>query len=513
MSSPKCKDTWPVAGRNELTTLQLAYCTGFSVGLECDVCRIFTKMSLEALNPRPCATIRSTQGNSTHLKPSSFFSTLVLGSFGFLFAHADTAFALNFVQAWEAAVAKDPQLAMARLQQEALGERVNIARSGLAPFVAGTVNASRQKSDTNQDPTKSFSSQTYGLNLTYPLYRVQAIESLEQSKLVSSQSALQTMQAEQELILRVAQAYTDVLAAQDSLRAAQTQRRAAVEQYQVLKKSFDAGAVAQLDLQDAMARSDIAQAQELAARNDFLSKRASLQVITGLNEFEMFRLRSDQELPVLQPSAPDSWVSQARTSNLQVQQIAFSAEIAKREISKQNAGHKPTVDLVGAVGRTNNASASQYGINQNNYQLGIQINIPIYSGGGIEARTREAIAQYRKSNAELDAVRDQAEQVVRQALIRIQSGRALVKALSVAVQSSRNALELTRLAFNSGAKVNLDVLNAQQQLFITRRDLARASYDYLIDGLKLKQAVGSLKIEDLAAIDSTLVSLETESIK
>ncbi len=419
--------------------------------------------------------------------------------------------ALNLMQAWQAAQAKDPQLAVAKLSQEALGERVNIAQSALAPSVSASANASRQKADSNLDPSRSFTSQVYGLNFSYPLYRSQALEGVEQSKLVRSQASLQTALVEQELMLRVAQSYTDVLAAQDSLRAAQAQRRAAAEQYDIIKKSFDAGAAARLDLQDAIARADISQAQELSARNDFLSKRAALQVLTGSADLELFRLRPNFDAPAVQPEQADFWVKQARTTNLLVQQSEVGSEVAKREISKQSAGHKPTVDLVGSAGRSSNASVNQFGLKQNNFQIGVQINVPIYSGGGIEARTREAIALFQKSNAELDAARDLAEQNVRQILIRIQSGRALVKALGVAVQSSRVALDVTRLAFTSGAKVNLDVLNAQQQLFLTRRDLSRASYDLLLDGLKLKQAVGSLKVEDLTAVNALLVSLETES--
>jgi outer membrane protein len=422
-------------------------------------------------------------------------------------------FALDLLGAWRAAKAKDPQLSIARYQQDAVDERVAIARSGLSASVTGSANVSRQWVDTNQDPNKSFTSQTFGLNLSYPLYRRQAVENVEQSKLTSTLTELQTGLVEQDLILRVAQTYTDVLAAQEAMRAAQAQRRAAREQYDVVKKSFDAGASARIDLQDAIARADIAQAQEVAARNELLSKHAVLQVLTGVADAEVSRVRPNLEVAAPEPAQAGPWVSQARASNLQVQQAEMSMEIAKREITKQSAGHKPTIDLVGSIGRSSNASVSLIGVNQNSIQLGVQLNVPIYTGGGIDARTREAIALYKKAAAELDSIRDQAEQNVRQALIRLSSGRALTQALNVAVQSSRIALDVTRLGFQSGARVNLDVLNAQQQLFVTRRDLARASYELLLDGLKLKQAAGTLKIDDLSALNLLLLPLEAESVK
>ncbi len=421
------------------------------------------------------------------------------------------AIALDLLQAYNAAKAKDPQLSIARFQQQAVDERINIANSFLAPNFSGSGNVGRQRVDSNQDPAKAFTSQSFSLNLNYPLYRRQAVENVEQSKLISSQTALQTNSVEQELILRVAQTYTDVLATQDAMRAAQAQRRAAQEQYDVVKKSFDAGAAARIDLQDAIARADISQAQEVAARNDYLSKRASLEVLTGVQNIELSRVKPSLNISPPEPAQLGPWITAARTSNLLVQQAEIGAEIAKREISKQNSGHKPTIDLVGSVGRSNNASVNFVGVSQNTIQLGIQLNIPIYSGGGIDARTREALALYNRSASELDSIRDQAEQNVRQSLIRLSSGRALVQALNVAVQSSRAALDATRLGFQAGARVNLDVLNAQQQLFLTRRDLARASYDLLLDGLKLKQAAGTLKVEDLFTINSLLLPLEAET--
>jgi outer membrane protein len=419
--------------------------------------------------------------------------------------------AMDLLDAWRLARAKDPQLAIARYQLDAVKERVVIARSVLASNVSASGSVTQQQVDSNKDIAKSFVSQVYSVNLNYPLYRRPATEALEQSKLVNVQTDLQANYVEQELMLRVAQSYTDVLAAQDAMRAAQTQRRAALEQFNVIQKSFSSGGASRLDLQDATARSDISQAQEAAARNELLSKRASLQVLTGASEFELLRLKPNVAMSLPDQSQTSAWVQQARSSNLLVQQAELGAEIAKREVSKQNAGHKPTVDLIGSVGRSNNASVAFIGINQTTAQLGLQFNLPIYSGGGIDAKTREAIALFNKANSELDSIRDQSEQNARQALVRLNSGSALVQALTVAVESSKVALDVTQKGFQGGARVNIDVLNALQQVFTTSRDLARARYDLLLDSLKLKQAAGNLKLDDLSALNGLLLPLERVS--
>jgi outer membrane protein len=443
----------------------------------------------------------------------SFFNRSMLGFLTFLglILGSGSVQALDLLQAWAAAKAKDPQLSIAKYQLQAVNERVEIARSTLAPNLSASGNVSRQNVDSNKDLSRQFTSQVYGLNLNYPLYRRPATEALEQSRLVGVQTEIQSNFVQQDLLIRVTQAYTDVLAAQDSLRAAQSQRKAAREQFNVVKKSFDAGAAARLDLQDATARADISQAQEVAARNDLLIKRSNLQVLTGIADFELQRLKPTMTIAQPQPLDADAWVRQARASNLLVQQAEIGAEIAKREVAKQEAGHRPTLDFVGSVGRTNNASVNFIGVNQNTAQLGLQLNLPIYSGGGLDARSREAVALYGKAASELENVREQSEQSVRQSFVRLNSGRALVQALEVAVQSSVTALEVTQQGFQGGARVNIDVLNAVQQVFNTRRDLARARYDLLLDSLKLKQAAGSLTQDDLAALNSLLQPLGAES--
>lgn len=416
---------------------------------------------------------------------------------------------LDLIAAWQAARKKDSTLATARYQEEAAKLRVPQAEAALLPSASASAQLARQWAETSAEPRRGFTSQNYSLNLNYPLYRLPAKESLEQAKLVSTQAAIQGSIAEQELLLKVAQTYLDTLGGQDTLRAAQAQNRASREQMQNLKKSFDAGNAARIDLQDAIARNDIAIAQELAARNDLEVRIAALAVLTGRFDAEIRRLRSDVELTLDSTANLSDWVRQARTANLAVQIGELASEIAQREVSKQNAGHRPTVDLVSSLSRNSNSTVNFIGTNQTNAQIGVQVTIPIFSGGALTAKTREAVALFNKSSAELETARDTSEQATRQALVRIASGRGLMRALESAVNSSQIALDTTVLAYKAGSRVNLDVLNAQQQLFTTRRDLAKARYDFLIDSLKLKQLSGSLSETDLIPINQLLIPLQS----
>lgn len=415
---------------------------------------------------------------------------------------------LDLLSAWQAARKKDSTLASAKYQEEAAQLRVPQAQAAILPSISASGQIARQWAETSTDSRKGFTSQSYALNLNYPLYRLAAKESLDQAKLASSQAAIQSSIAEQELLLKVAQAYLDTLGGQDTLRAAQAQNRASREQRQNLQKSFDAGNAARIDLQDAIARHDIAVAQELAARNELEIRIATLAVLTGRFDAEIRRLRSDVDLSIDTSSNTSDWVRQARTANLAVQFSEIAGEIAQREIAKQNAGHRPSVDLVSSLTRSSNSSVNFVGINQNNAQIGLQVTIPIFNGGAISAKTREAVALFNRANAELETARDASEQATRQALVRITSGRGLMRALESAVNSSQIALDTTVLAYKAGSRVNLDVLNAQQQLFSTRRDLAKARYDFLIDSLKLKQLSGSLREADLAPINQLLIPLQ-----
>jgi len=418
---------------------------------------------------------------------------------------AAPSFALDLMQAWRAALASDAQLASARSQLQATRERVPQARAGLLPSVSASAALMPQSVDTNAGPTRDFTARTYAIQLSYPLFRLQNVESFEQSKLQVSAGEAQYALATQDLALRLSQAYFDVLAAQDNLDTLRAQMRAISEQLAAAKRNFEVGTATITDQQEAQARYDLASAQEIAARNDLEVRRAALAQLIGQPVGELDVLRPGLALEGPQPASETDWVRNARDHNLVVQQQRIASEIARREIDRQRYGHYPTVDVVGSLQRAENASYNFVGLRSDSAVLGLQLSIPIYAGGGIEARVREAAASHARSQSDLENARRQAEQGARQAYLGLNSGLAQVGALEAAERSSRLALESNLLGYQVGVRINIDVLNAQQQLYSTQRDLARARYDALLNGLRLKSTAGTLGEDDVAQVNALLV--------
>jgi outer membrane protein len=414
--------------------------------------------------------------------------------------------AMDLLQAYQAALAVDPVVASAEAQSGATRERIQQARAGLLPSVGANAAMSRQTVDTNLAARRDFTAQNYNISLSYPLLRLQNVEAYEQSLLAASIGETQTAQARQDLVVRVAQAYFDVLAAQDNLATIRSQKAAITEQLAAAKRNFEVGTATVTDQQEAQARFDLSLAQEFAAQNDLDVRRAALSQLIGRPVAEVQVLRPGVELQGPQPARETDWTDSARQNNLAVQQAEVASEIARREIERQRYGHYPTLDLVGSVGRAENAAANFIGVKSNSAAVGLQLSVPLYAGGAIDARVREAAQLRNKALFDLDNARRQAEQGTRSAFLGVNSGLAQVKALEAAERSSQLALDSNLLGYQVGVRINIDVLNAQQQLFTTRRDLARARYDVLVNGLRLKATAGTLTEDDLRAVDALLTA-------
>ena len=416
--------------------------------------------------------------------------------------------ATDLLAAVRAAAEIDPVVASARAQLAATQERVPQARAGLGPTVNATANANFTVIDTTVAPTRDFDSQSLGMLASIPLYRPANREVLAQSELSARLAELQLAQARQDLILRVSTAYFDVLAAQDSLAVVRAQKRAFTEQYESARRNFEVGTATITDQQEAQSRLDLTRAQEAAIENDLEVKRALLSQLVGKPVPETYSLRRD--VPVLGPEATreGEWAQIARTQNYAVRQAELAGEIAKREIERQRFGHRPTVDAIaqGTYGRSTNAatSAALAGVRTATGVLGLQFAMPVYSGGLIDARVREAIALQDKSQFDLDNARRTAEQGARQTFLGVKSGLEQVRALEAAQKSSQLALESNQLGYQVGVRINIDVLNAAQQLFSTQRDLARARYDVLLNGLRLRNTAGDLSEADVERINGLL---------
>ncbi len=414
--------------------------------------------------------------------------------------------AADLIQVYQQALANDATYASARAALAAGQERTTQGRSQLLPTIGlggsstKTTGDFDTKNPLNPDHPLDSSRNTYALQLTQPLFRWDRWESYQQSKLLQAVSEAQFAQAQQDLIVRVSQAYFDVLTAQDALTSIQAQKTATTEQLASAKRNFEVGTQTITDTHEAQAAYDLVVAQEFAAQSDLEVKRAALQQIIGQPAGALASLRSGVKIAPPEPAAMEPWVSSAEQQNYSVVGAQLNVEVAKREISRQRAGHLPTLDLTASKGRD---STTGVGINKAN-SIGLTWSVPIFNGFAITSKVRESIALEDKARNDLEATRRAAAQGARQAYLGVNSGLAQVRALEAAEVSSKSALESNKLGYQVGVRINIDVLNAQRQLYSTQRDLSRARYDTLMNGLRLKAAAGSLKEADLAPINALL---------
>jgi len=429
----------------------------------------------------------------------AIFVTLIAGTlYGALSSQANAA---DLIQVYQQAMANDPVYASARYALTAGEEKSIQGRAGLLPSVNAGGTYTRLGDSMNN------STHTYGLNLTQPLFRVANWEAYQQSKLQVAGSEVQFEQAKQDLILRVGQAYFDVLATQDVLTFVRANKVAIAEQLASAKRNFEVGTATITDTNEAQARYDLANAQEIAAQNDLELAQNRLQQIVGQTPAALSVLRKDVQLSLPQPAQIDTWVTSAEQQNYGVVAQQIALEIAKREIKRNRAGHYPTVDLIAGRNYNNQVYPSATYLNQStaNNSIGVQWNIPLFSGFAVDSKVNESISLADKARSDLENARRTAILNARQAYLGVSNGLSQVKAYEAAEISSLSSLESNRLGYQVGVRINIDVLNAQQQLFSTRRDLAKARYDTLMNGLKLKSAAGTLKEEDLALVNQLLV--------
>ena len=414
------------------------------------------------------------------------------------------AVAMDLLQAYRDALAIDPAVASARANLGALREKVPQARAGLLPAVNAVAGGSRVAVDTNTTDRREYNAFNYSVSLTYPLFRMQNVETFEQSKLQVAVGEAALAQAQQDLGVRVSQAYFDVLGAQDNLETIRAQKRAITEQLASARRNFEVGTATITDQQEAQARFDLTQSQEYAATNDLDVKRALLSQLIGKPVPALKVLRSGVALQAPQPAREADWTENARRDNLAVQQAQVAVEVARRDIDRRRYGHYPTVDLTSSLGGNKSQAFTLVGVKTTTGSVGLQFNLPLFAGGAVEAQVREGVALRDKAQFDLETARRSAEQSARTAFLGVNSGLAQVRALEAAERSSQLALDSNLLGYQVGVRINIDVLNAQQQLYTTRRDLAKARYDVIVNGLKLKFTAAGLSEDDLQKIGALL---------
>lgn len=417
--------------------------------------------------------------------------------------------AADLLQIYREAREHDAQYAAARATFVAAQERIPQGRAGLLPVVNFTGVGQDQYIDTNFGPENLIRNRSITMSATQPLIRIENFIVYEQAKSQVSQADAEFIVSAQDLILRTAQNYFDIMMAKINLDLVETQKKAINEQLEQAKRNFEVGVSTIVDTHEAQARYDLVFSQEIAAENALEIARRTLQGLINrfphdLQDTSLEKIIAD---PLLSPEGEmEDWVQVAQENNfsLKIQKIAY--ELSEQEIRRNKAQHYPTLDLVAQYSRQEGigGAVTGRGIDLTSKSIGLQLNVPVFAGFSVQSQVREAIANRDKARNELEDISRMTALQVRQQYLNVTNGIAQVKALRQALISSRSQLDSTSLGQEVGVRTEVDVLDAQQQYFSARRDLAQAYYDYLMSRLRLQAETGNLDEEDILEINALL---------
>ncbi len=414
--------------------------------------------------------------------------------------------AQSLVDLYTSARAYDASYQSAKSQFDATLAKGEQAKALVLPTANFNTSIGRTSQEILPAPERAYGTQTATISASQPLYRPANLASVEQGKKQAELAQAQLLAAEQALILSVSQAYFDVLTSADSLTFVKSQKTAVAEQLASAKRNFEVGTSTITDSREAQARFDLVVAQELAAENDLLVKTIALNQLVGQPNAKPQPLATPVVLTPVAPADVDQWVRQSEVNHPGIKQLEVGLDVAKLETRKAEAGHKPTLDLTGSYTAVNNngSSTALADSRVNQAAIGLSLNLPLFAGFSVQNRIKETLALEDKARTDLEATKRTVAQGTRTAYFGVQSGLGQVKALEAAEASSQSALDATKLGYQVGVRINIDVLNSQSLLFDTKAKLAKARYDVLLGGLKLRQAAGTLTAEDLQAINRLL---------
>lgn len=484
-----------------------------------------------ALNQRKHVTT-----NMPRKKSAMYLAAILTFSLSNLPVHAE-----DLLTIYRQALNQDPVLEAAKFALEAVHQKIPQARAGFLPTINWTANQARQAGITKLTPiepaedtaTKTEAEvleqavtkltevkkeaepldrvvRTYGwtLQLTQPIIRPVAWIAYAQAGAQVRHAQAQYSQAQQDLILRVAQAYFDVVVAENNVRVALAQDNSVDMQLALAKRNFEVGTSTVTDVHEAKSRFELSKAQRLGAENELQAKQAELERITGNIPAKLSGLQTQVVPPLPSPPELISWISKAKEQHPIVLVQIEAQEVASKEISKNRAGHLPTLDFTASrsanysSGSLSSPTDLETRAKTNQYSL--QLSVPIYSGGMIDSRVKESAALLNKTNAELESARRQVATMARQAFNGVINGHAQIEALTAAVTASKSSVNANKIGYKIGTRINIDVLNAEQQLFAAMRDLSKARVETFMQGLRLKASIGILSETDLMELNQSL---------
>ncbi|MDM7322888.1 MAG: TolC family outer membrane protein [Gammaproteobacteria bacterium] len=418
-----------------------------------------------------------------------------------LLGWAMTAHAEGLVEVYRLAEQNDANLRAAAQARLATREAYPQARAQLLPNLVLNAGLTRDWLDypNLSARTGSFSSTNYTVSLSQPLFDRARLTAQDQANLIARQADLDFANSQQELLLRASEAYFAVLRAQAELRLAEAELAANESRLAQTEKRFEVGLIAITDLADARAARDQSLARRIGAEANLANAREALRVLTVQEVASLDDVRADLATAHPDPVDPAAWVKFAEEQNLALQSARMGLDIARKEIEKQRSGHYPTVSLNASYGYQDTQFA---GIPLENYdtRVGVQLNVPVYAGGGVESRSREATYRFQQAQDSYEATRRDAVRATRDAFRAVTSKISEIEAFEQGVKSAETQLAANEAGYEVGTRTIVDVITAQTLLTQARRNLFNARYDYLLATLRLKRAAGTLQLADLEAL-------------
>jgi outer membrane protein len=428
-----------------------------------------------------------------------------------LLLSAPQVYAADLFSLYREAIDADPAIAAAKASVAAARERVTLAQSANGLTAGMTAGSALNYSGFNQrspnvNLDRAFLNASVGAQASYPLRRTGIEVNIEQADAGVKLAEIGVEAARQDVILRLVQAYFDVLLAQDTLALVGAQKAAVSEQLAQAKRNFEVGTATIVDTNEAQARFDQVLAQEVAAQNDLETKRWALRSVVGRYEANLKGLRLGVNPDLPNPNNMDAWVSQADSKGFAVRAAQQQVAVSQWEIERNKRTNDWTLDLVSNAGLTTATGTGSANTPQTgrNAAIGIQFAMPLLTNGATDARIREALANVEKLRNDIETARRSAAQSTRAAFLGVVSGISGVQAQQQALKSAEVVLASTRLGLEVGVRTNLDVLNAQQSIFSVRRDLAAARYNAIVNTLRLKGATGTLDEPDVRSANAYL---------
>lgn len=422
--------------------------------------------------------------------------------------YAGNASALGLVEAYQAALTNDSVFQAATQEYLAGQENKILGRSLLLPNVAANYANSKNRADVeavNILGNKSLTHPEYysrqaSVQLRQALFSMDSWARYKQGLAQSDYATAVFESRRQELILRVAAAYTDALFATEQLRLAEVQRNMYAEQQKVNDQLFEKGEGTKTDMLETQSRLDLAEAQVLEAQDNVQTANATLSAMVGQDVKGLDDLNPSFRISQLPLGSLEEWKTGALADSPDIQAQRYAVETAHQEVNKAKAGHAPRLDFIASYSKNKANTVDTYNQDSTVRSIGIQLNVPLYSGGQVSSATRQAVASQEKAKADLQSTTDKVLIELRKQYASVLSSAAKIRALEKAVASGELLIQATEHSIKGGVRINLDLLNAQQQLYLSKRDLAQARYGYLVSTLRLKSAAGKLDDDSLRAM-------------